>query len=125
MWMPLVSCRRRLGRVPARPHTSSTQGYAYLVNMNTNQYVTVGFTAYPGYPLRGNSAEWIVEAPSVGGTIAKLTNYTDIPFWNAYAYTESSAFYDIYNGYPIDLEVGTTIVSYPLYLGPEAFVAVY
>ncbi len=106
-------------------HTSSTQGYAYLVNYSTGQYVEVGFTAYPGHPLIGNSAEWVVERPSVGGTLATLTDYTMIPFWDAYAYTEAYAFYDIANGNPVDMEVGTTVVSYPEYLGPEAFVAHY
>jgi len=106
-------------------HTSSTQGYAYLVNYSTGQYVEVGFTAYPGHALIGNSAEWVVERPSVGGTLATLTDYTMIPFWDAYAYTEAYAFYDIANGNPVDMEVGTTVVSYPEYLGPEAFVAHY
>ena len=106
-------------------HTSSTQGYAYIVNENTGQYVDIGFTAYPGHPLVGNSAEWVVERPSVGGSLATLSDYTDVPFWSAYAYTESSAFYDMANGNPVDMEVGTTIVSAPAYFGPEAFVAVY
>jgi hypothetical protein len=103
-------------------HTSSTQGYAYLVNYDTNQAVEVGFTAYPGYPLRGNSAEWVVEAPTVGGSLATMVDYTMIPFWDAYAYTEASAFYDIDEAYPVDMEVGTSIVSYPEYLGLESFV---
>ena len=106
-------------------HTSATQGYAYLVNMDTNQYVEVGFTAYPGYGLIGNSAEWVVERPSVGGSLTTLTNFTDIVFWNAYTYTESSAFYDIATATPVDMEQGSTIVSYPIYLGPEAFLVVY
>ena len=42
---------------------------------------------------------------------------------NAYAYTESSAFYDIATAYPVDMEVGTTIISAPIYIGPEGFVA--
>jgi hypothetical protein len=104
-------------------HTSSTQGYAYLVNENTGQYVDIGFTAYPGHPLIGNSAEWVVERPSVGGTLATLSDYSFIPFWNAYAYTEASAFYDIGTATPADMEVGTTIVSEPIYIGPEGFVA--
>ena len=104
-------------------HTSSTQGYAYIVNENTGQYVDIGFTAYPGYPLIGNSAEWVVERPSVGGTLATLSDYSFIPFWNAYAYTEASAFYDIATATPVDMEVGTTIVSEPIYIGPEGFVA--
>jgi hypothetical protein len=106
-------------------HTSSTQGYAYIVNENTGKYVDIGFTAYPGYPLKGNSAEWVVEAPTVGGSLATLTDYTMIPFWDAYAYTEASAFYDIATATPVDMEVGTTVISYPEYLGPEAFVMHY
>jgi hypothetical protein len=105
-------------------HTSSTQGYAYLVNYSNNQSVEVGFTAYPGYPLRGNSAEWVVERPSVGGSLTTLTNYTLIPFWDAYAYTESSAFFDIATAYAIDMTDSTgAVISYPEYIGPEAFVA--
>lgn len=103
-------------------HTSSTQGYAYMVNETTNQAVEVGFTAYPGYPLRGNSAEWVVERPSVGGSLATLTNYTDVVFWNAYAYTEASAFYDIATATPIEmLDNNGNVISVPVYLGPEAF----
>ncbi len=106
-------------------HTSATQGYAYLVNYNNNQYVEIGFTAYPGYPLIGNSAEWVVERPSVGGSLTTLTNYSMIPFWDAYAYTESSVLYDIIGSYPVDMESGTTVISYPEYTGPKAFTAHY
>jgi hypothetical protein len=46
-----------------------------------------------------------------------------IPFWDSYAYTESSVFYDIANGYPIDMTDSTgAVISYPEYIGPEAFV---
>jgi hypothetical protein len=51
-----------------------------------------------------------------------MVDYTMIPFWDAYAYTEASAFYDIDEAYPVDMEVGTSIVSYPEYLGLESFV---
>jgi len=131
-WYPYAEVR--ISNLPIVPgddlfvevwHTSPTQGYAYLVNHTTNQSVTVGFTAYPGYPLRGNSAEWIVETPSVGGSLATMVDYTRDPFWDAYAYTQASAFYDIATGSPIDLKVGTSIVSYPEYLGVESFVAHY
>ena len=106
-------------------HTTSTQGYAYLVNYTTNQSVEVGFTAYPGYPLVGNSAEWVVERPTVGGSLSTLTAYTAIPFFDAYAYTESYSFYDIANGNPTDMESGSTVISYPEYVGVEGFVAHY
>ena len=104
-------------------HTSSTQGYAYLVNYNNNQTVEVGFTAYPGYPLKGNSAEWVVERPTVGGSLATLTNYIMAPFWDAYAYTEASTFYDVATGTPIDMTDNSgNVISYPEYLGTESFV---
>jgi hypothetical protein len=104
-------------------HTSSTQGYAYLVNNNNNQAVQVGFTAYPGYPLVGNSAEWVVERPSVGGSLTTLTNYIMDPFWDGYAYTEAYAFYDIDEATPVDmLDNSGKVISYPEYLGLESFV---
>ncbi len=104
-------------------HTSATQGYAYIVNENTNQYVEIGFTAPAGTTLKGNSAEWIVEAPTVNGSLATIVDYTEVPFWDAYAYTESSVFYDMANGYQVDMEPGSSVLSYPEYIGPEAFVA--
>jgi hypothetical protein len=73
--------------------TNSTHGAAYVANLNTNQAVSVAFTAYPGHPLIGNSAEWIVERPGVGGSLANLTNYIDDYFAPAYAHTFSSTAY--------------------------------
>ncbi len=69
-------------------HTSATRGYAYMVNYQTNQAVEIGFTAPSGVKLVGNSAEWIVERPTVG-TLANLTNYISEYFSDAYAYTEN------------------------------------
>jgi len=129
-WYPYGEVR--IGGFPVAPgddlfvevwHTSSTQGYAYLVNYNNNQAVQVGFTAYPGYPLVGNSAEWVVERPSVGGSLTNLTNYIMDPFWDAYAYTEASAFYDVNGATPVDmLDNNGNVISYPEYLGIESFV---
>jgi hypothetical protein len=67
-------------------NTSATQGYAYLVNENTNTSVQIGFTAPSGTTLKGNSAEWVTERPGVGGTLATLTNYIADPYWGAAAY---------------------------------------
>lgn len=129
-WYPYGEVR--IGGFPVAPgddmfvevwHTSPTQGYAYLVNYNNNQSVEVGFTAYPGYPLVGNSAEWVVERPSVGGSLTTLTNYIMDPFWDAYAYTESYAFNDIDEATPVDmLDNSGKVISYPEYLGIESFV---
>lgn len=129
-WYPYGEVR--IGGFPIAPgddlfvevwHTSSTQGYAYLVNYNNNQSVIVGFTAPPGYSLKGNSAEWVVERPTVGGSLATLTNYIMAPFWDAYAYTEASTFFDIDEATPVDmLDNNGKVISYPEYLGLESFV---
>lgn len=75
-------------------HTSQTQGFAYLVNENTNQAVEIAFTAPSGTKLVGNSAEWILERPGVNGSLATLTNYVADPFWGAVAASESKVTYD-------------------------------
>jgi hypothetical protein len=129
-WYPYGEVR--IGGLPIAPgddvfvevwNTSSTQGHAYLVNLNNNLSTVVGFTAYPGYPLVGNSAEWVVERPTVGGSLATLTNYNMDPFWGAYAYTEASKFYDIDEATPVDmLDNSGNVISYPEYPGLESFV---
>ena len=73
--------------------------------------------------MRVNSSEWVTERPSVGGSLATLTNYIMIPFWDAYAYTESSVFYDIDEATPVTmLDNNGNAISYPEYLGLETFV---
>jgi len=130
-WYPYSEVR--IGGFPIVPgddlfvevwHTSATQGYAYLVNYNNNQSVVVGFTAPAGTRLVGNSAEWVVERPSVGGSLTNLTNYIMDPFWDAYAYTAGYAvFYDIDEATPVDMmDNYGKVISYPEYLGLETFV---
>jgi Peptidase A4 family len=120
-WYPYAAVR--IAGFPVAPgdsiflevwHTSSTQGYAYLVNSNTNQAVVVGFTAYPGYPLRGNSAEWMVQDPGA------LINFGSIPFWSATAYTESYVQFCSGLGTPI-VNSGPPAIN-PIPIGPCAFV---
>jgi hypothetical protein len=49
---------------------------ATFVNLQSNQYTTVGISAPSGTVLQGNTVEWIVERPSVGKS-AKLGNLAD------------------------------------------------
>jgi hypothetical protein len=108
-------------------HTSSTQGYAYLVNETTGQYFDIGFTAYPGYGLIGNSAEWVVERPEVGGSLATLANYTADVFWSAGAETENYTFYEPSYAYAylVDMYNGSSLLSYPQVIGPQAIAFYY
>jgi hypothetical protein len=66
-------------------NTSPTNGYAFLENLSTDRYTEFNLTAPSGTSLQGTSAEWIVERPSVGGSLARLTNYVGDAFAFAYA----------------------------------------
>lgn len=103
-------------------HTSPTQGYAYLLNYNTNSAVSIGFTAPSGTSLLGNSAECVTERPSVGGSLATLTNYIADPQWSCYAYTEAGTYYAGANGTPIVmLDSKGYGISYPTYFNSTSF----
>jgi hypothetical protein len=55
--------------------TSPTTANVTFVDVQSNQYTVVGFSAPAGTRLTGNSAEWIVERPSINNTIGNLANY--------------------------------------------------
>lgn len=99
-------------------HTSATQGYVYLQNYTTGQAVELGFPASPGHSLVGDSAEWIVEDPGV------MIDFGTIPFWHAYAYTESGVQGCSTNGTQIVQNVLPIIVT-PTPIGACSFVDVY
>jgi hypothetical protein len=78
-------------------NTSQTNGYAYFYNYSTEQSAEYTLTAPKATSLVGNSAEWIVERPSVGGRLATLTNYIDVSWpygvaWN-YKATRQTYYY--------------------------------
>ena len=126
-WYPNGSVR--ISSLPVAPgddmfvevwSTSSTQGYAYLVNLNTNQSVEIGFAAPSGTRLIGNSAEWVVERPGLGGGYATLTNYISDYFSNADAMTFAGSYY--YPSSPGAIQVTMLDnnghpISYPTLLG--------
>jgi hypothetical protein len=89
--------------------TSSTTGTATFVNLQSNQYVTVGLAAPVGTTLKGNSAEWIVERPSTGtkNVAGTLADYGMIWISSEVAYLASevnTANYDV----PGDTGAGRT-----------------
>jgi len=103
--------------------TSSTAGHAYLVNYNTNQYVIINFSAPPGTQLIGNSAEWVVERPTIGGSYATLANYISDYFSDAYAYNFAYSAVDpgSAGSFPVTmLDNSSNPISYPTPLGVNA-----
>ena len=59
---------------------SATQGYAYFYNYSTQTGAEYYLAAPAGTKLKGNSIEWIVESPTVNGTLASGTNYLTLRF---------------------------------------------
>ena len=101
--------------------TSTTAGSVFVVNLNTQQYVSVNLMAPAGVQVAGGSAEWITERQSVLGSLTTLTNYTSEYVSGAYAVDINGMTYA-----PAD---STTIVmvdqnmqpiSYPTLLGTNA-----
>src|SRR5271157_1084820 len=81
-------------------NSSPTLGHAYIMDISTTQVFSFSFSAPSGTTLKGDSVEWIVERPEVGGAFTELTNYLDVWMWGDYAwnYTSSSPTY-YYPGY--------------------------
>jgi hypothetical protein len=52
-----------------------TTGRAIVANLTTNQTVIMSMTAPAGTTLKGSSAEWIVERPSVNKVVTTMSNY--------------------------------------------------
>ncbi len=84
-------------------NTSATAALAYFYNYSTEETATYQLTAPNGATLKGNSIEWIVERPSLGPSLARLTNYIDVSWpWNiAWNYRASTPTYH----YPGDLSI--------------------
>lgn len=55
--------------------TSATEGWVWMTDQTTGQYAVIDYPAPAGIHLVGNSAEWVVERPSVGGSLSTLANY--------------------------------------------------
>jgi len=72
---------------------SLTQGDYYMVNVTQGVSSSLTFHAPAGTKLDGDSAEWIVEAPGVNGSISSLANYIGAPWYNA-SVAVSGASYD-------------------------------
>jgi len=58
----------------------ATSASAFLTNRTTGASTSFSFNAPNGTKLVGNCAEWIVEAPTVGGTQSAIADYGEVFF---------------------------------------------
>jgi hypothetical protein len=108
-------------------NTSATTGYAFIGNYRTGKAVEYVFGPPPGYSLVGNSAEWILEAATVNGSISTLPVYAPEQFTAASATSfAGTAYYPGSAGNdPADMVQNNTIVSVPVPTGKTSFVTIY
>jgi hypothetical protein len=64
----------------AGPGAGATKATAYFTNRTTGDSTSFSFNAPAGTTLVGNCAEWIVEAPTVGGQQSSCADYGEVFF---------------------------------------------
>jgi hypothetical protein len=108
-------------------NTSSTVGYAYVENITTGSVQEYRLAPPSGTKLVGNSAEWVVEAPGVGGSQSSLADYHYDVFWGAGAYNFAGTEFlpGSSTSVQIDLVQGGTTYSVPYLLDSSAIEFVY
>jgi Peptidase A4 family len=102
--------------------TSPTTGNVFMVDYNTQQYVSISLAPPAGVQLAGASAEWITELPTVSGNLgATLTNYVSEYMSGVFALDSNGALYDPSVSTPIVMvDSNTQPISYPTLLGTGA-----
>ena len=58
----------------------ASEASAYFTNRTTGATTSLSFTAPAGTSLAGNCAEWVVEAPTVGGQQSAMADYGEVFF---------------------------------------------
>ena len=77
--------------------TSTTTANATFVDLQSNKYTVVGFAAPSGTTLRGDSAEWIVERPTINNALGHLADYGMIWISSEVAYLDSELYTNSYD----------------------------
>ncbi|MBV8902356.1 MAG: hypothetical protein JOZ22_01875 [Acidobacteriia bacterium] len=89
----------------------STSGTVFWTNVTTGASTNVHLTAPGGTSLIGNCAEWIVEAPTVGGGQSALADYGEVFFSVCEAVTNKGTVVNGGTGSNINMTAGGKVVS--------------
>lgn len=99
--------------------TSSTTATMYYSNRSSGVATTFTVTAPRATALQGNSAEWIVERPTVNGSVASLTDYDVCYFDGCVAGSAGRnviGFTDLGSGTPVTMTgIGNASLSVPTF----------
>jgi hypothetical protein len=130
-WFPLTS--QTLTSFPVNPgdrirawtwltdanghYTSTpTRGNYYVWNQTQNVYTMTSIATPSGTTFSGHSAEWVLERPTVLGTLTNLTDYSSATLTNAVAYDLQGGSH-LYGGdstdtpHNVTMKNGTTVLS--------------
>ncbi len=94
------------GNYSAQP----TKGWFYMWNQTQNVYVYTSINLPSGVTFNGHSAEWVLERPTVGGTISSLANYSWAQLTNASVYDLWGAQH-LYAGDQSDTSLNVTMMN--------------
>jgi hypothetical protein len=88
----------------------STTATIYFGNQTSGVSTSYQITAPSGTKLAGNSAEWIVETPVVGGVLTQMPDYGEVFFSTCEGYLTNGSVVDGGTGNNINLvQSGTTV----------------
>jgi hypothetical protein len=93
--------------------TTSPYGHAYWADYRSGLSASVGFNPPSGTTFEGNSAEWVVERPTVSGSLADLANYGGMNVFAPEARIGTSSFYS-----PSSPPSGATLYSVSMVCPP-------
>ena len=105
----------------------STTATVLFANHTSGASTTVNFAAPAGTKLVGNCAEWIVEAPTVGGTQSTIPDYGEVFFNSCTASltTPSGSSVNGGTGNTISLVSGTTTLATGRIINPLVILSSY
>lgn len=89
----------------------ATTGTVYWTNITTGASTNATLTAPSGVKLVGNCAEWIVEAPTVGGGQSALADYGEVFFSVCEAFTNNGTAVDGGTQNNINMTAGGKVIS--------------
>jgi hypothetical protein len=97
----------------AVPGAGTTSAIVYISNITTGASTSVKFTAPAGTKLVGNSAEWVVEAPTVNGQQSATADFGEVFFSECEADTTAGVVVDGGTGDNINQinSAGTVVVD--------------
>lgn len=112
------------------PGAGATTASAYFTNRTNGATTSLTFTAPKGTSLVGNCAEWIVEAPTIGGAQSAMADYGEVFFsvCEAVAATANGSSSTTVNGGSgdnINLVAGGPVVSEGVLITPTVIQCEY